>query len=217
MPISDRLFSLTAAAGLLLLGACVQPLDEAGAPPQDGGDEVRRAVLVAGGLPVAIAPPRGYCIDPATLTETAVLAGECAALGVVVASRTAPEVLALFSAAASADPVAGTGSLRSRISRLETRLQSSRQDSPLAEDDGIARVVETRLRGDTLYALIEDGSASAFNGAANRFWRVMSEENGRMILLTVRALDQVWPGEQALLEKAVAFRESVRRANRGAV
>ena len=216
MPISD-LCRVWLAGAFVVLAACEMPPVDSSGDAREGTPEMRRMVLEANGRGVVVAPPRGYCIDTTTATATAVLIGDCAAMGVDVEPAAAPNVLSLMSASVSDAEVPGSGGLAARMARLERVLQASGTGQLLAEGDGVARIVETHLQGDTVYVLVDDGSATAFVGAASRYWRAFSEENGRMIKLTVRALERTWPGEQALLDRAVAFRESVRRANAGAV
>lgn len=222
MPIS-KLAKVASVGLILLLGACVEQQATAIAVAEaddasDGGVEVRRVELQRAGNTVAITPPRGFCIDPQNAHEGAVVAGSCAALGVEVQqpAGVTSQTLVMMTASVSEASVPGDGRLTARVEQLEAFLQTGRMNDMLAEDQGVARLIETRLRGDTVYALVEDNEATAFAGASKRFWRVMSEENGRMIVLTVRALEEYWPGEQALLDRAVAFRESIRRANVGA-
>ncbi len=209
-------------AGLiLLLGACVeqQGAGMAGGEISRSEVEIRSVVLERSGNAVTIAAPQGYCIDPQVAHEGAVVMGGCAAMGVEapLPAGDASETLVMMTASVADAAIPGDGHLAARAARLERALQSERIAGLLAEHRGEARLIETRLHGDTVYALVEDNEATAFDGADRRFWRAMSEENNRMVILTVRALEMFWPGEQALLERAIALRESIRAANTGPV
>lgn len=212
MPISN-LIKVATIGLFLLLGACVEQQENYVAEdPVDGSDQMRRLVLERGGRLVIIVPPRGFCIDPDSTHHAAVLAGDCTALGVRPLGPPS-STLALMSASVSDAALPGSGRLRARIASLEVSLQAGRLTALLTQGNSNAHLIKTRLSGDSLYALIEEPEHAAFDGASRQYWRVLSEVNGRMIVLTVRALDTYWPGEEALLERAIAFRESIRRAN----
>ncbi|WP_316015695.1 hypothetical protein [Roseobacter sp. HKCCA0434] len=166
--------------------------------------------LERAGRDVAIAPPSGACLTSDPVDTGAVIAADCAGLG-MTEGPPAP-ILALMTASVDTGPVPGRGDLRERMRVVERSIQSRRGDSSLGEADGVTRLIETRIVGDTVYALLED-SDGAFPGAARRFWRAVSEENGRMLILTARGYDGAWAGEGPLYDRLAAFRRAVRQAN----
>ncbi|QPH52953.1 hypothetical protein [Pontivivens ytuae] len=211
MPIFERAAAL---ALIGLLAACDVPVEEARAPlPLVEAETVEVEV---GGRSVRLAPPEGLCIDPASVSVSdrgaALLAGDCEAAGVVRVSQ-APPIASVLTASIGAAPLPGEGGVDRRAEALEEALQAGLADALLAEADGVARLIETRLIDGTVYALLEDGTAQAFAGAAPRYWRAVGEENGRMILLTVRGLEGAWPGEGPLFDQLAAFRAAIARAN----
>ncbi|MEL6126525.1 MAG: hypothetical protein AAFR57_09075 [Pseudomonadota bacterium] len=226
-------YTVLALAGAVIAGCTVGyrvgEVDPGSLQPQPV--DPRNAVLDAAGTPVAIVPPRGFCIDPETaVTGTAgafVLLGDCGTidpipvLGFVpqprpsaVSDRTAP-IHAILSASVGTEPMLVDVPKGEKVAELEGALQSGIGKALLGRggDPEKTRLLQTRRRGDTLYVLIEDNSDPLVEGAAPRFWRAFTEVNDRMTVLTISAFDGVYAGDAVLLRHLVAFREELRGAN----
>lgn len=221
MPIFERLIpALVTGLALIALAACEA---ETSATPRGTAlldrdpATLRSALIELPGGPVRIGVPQGACIAPRAgridLRSAVIVAGDCSA---IVARPVRPGIGAgaLYTAAISDAPMPGEGSAAQRVAAIEELLHDGLGDMLLGEEGAEGDLVETRLDGDTVYALVDTGRDTAFRSASPLMWRAIFEERGHMIVLSARTLRNDLFGAQTLLEQAKAFRESTRTLNR---
>jgi hypothetical protein len=240
MPIFDRMMGVCRACAVLLLlavAACAPTAEQvASSNPYITDLTSTRVVFELGNREVAVGTPRGFCLDPSSIEATeegaTVVLGDCA--------KVAPDVsLADFPASFSPVPLVGDAAvIRAPVAALLTvtiapngLLESIPEDQRLdvleravhqpevgavlarGAEAGPVRVHQTRKLGNALYVLGEEDRATTPDGASPRFWRAFTEENDRMVVLTISDYEQNFPGDFILFRHLAALREAVRSTN----
>lgn len=240
MLICDRINSLRGVLVVLILPvlvACAPSADQVvSINPNITALSPTEVTFDLGGRSVGVGTPRGFCLDPSSLDATAqgatVVLGDCA--------KVAPNVtLADFPASFSPTPLTGdaakieapvtalltvsiapTGLLDSvpdeqKLDVLERAVHLPQGRAVLArgDTDGAVRVRQTRQLGDALYVLSEETAANTPVGASPRFWRAFTEENDRMVVLTISDYEPNYSGDFVLFRHLAALREAVRVVN----
>ncbi|MBB5515474.1 hypothetical protein FHS89_001486 [Rubricella aquisinus] len=240
MPISDRVMMscrLGAVFLLLAVAACAPTAEQiARSNPYITDLTPTRVVFELGEREVAVGTPRGFCLDPSSIQATeagaTVVLGDCA--------KVAPDVtLADFPASFSPAPLYGdaaeirapvaalltvsiapNGLLEGipdgdRLDVLERAVHQPEAGAVLARgvEAGPVRVRQTRQLGNALYVLGEEDRATTPAGASPRFWRAFTEENDRMVVLTISDYEPNYPGDFVLFRHLAALREAVRTTN----
>lgn len=150
-----------------------------------------------------MAPPAGYCIDPASLRDAddraVALMGRCSAQ-----SPAHPAVLSLsIGPAASAGVMAGGGA---ELAGFFTSAEGRARLAPSGKAEDI-RVIEALSVDDAFLMRVEDRGAPSY-------WRAVLGLRGRLVTLSVQGSPgAVLPPEdgRAIIEKALA---AMRRANK---
>lgn len=203
-----------AAPALLLaaaLAGCAPP-----APP--GALQVRsiareRVLVTAGEASVAVAPPAGFCVVPDSVRTAAeavfVLIGPCP-------GQEGRQAADLLTASVSGVPLfTSPGDRAGDLDRLEDFLGSPAGLALVGRGGGPGelRILETYREGDGLVLLVEDRGARLIPDHATRFWRALVEVNGRMVSLSVSALQGRDAEDRAQLALLRAFIAAIRAAN----
>jgi hypothetical protein len=203
-----RTSSLAALGAALGLAACA-PGYEMTAPD-------RANVSVAGEM-VAVAAPRGFCIDEASTTTSQtgafVMVSDCALLG--HPNGNTPPVGAVMTASISGNPDLVSEGGDATLDDLETFLATERGLSTVGRSGDAARtrILQSSRAGDVLYVLVEDRGPSPLTNVEPRFWRAFMTVNGRMAALSIQGFDGASPGPEASLRYLSAFAQSLRAVN----
>jgi hypothetical protein len=212
MPTSRRTALLVAAA--LGLAACAEGFGPGAGVALDAPD---RARVTVAGEPIAIAAPRGFCVDEDSTTSGArgafVMVSDCGLLG--EAGGTTPPIGAVMTASISANPDLVAEGGETTLDDLEAFLATSRGRATVSRsgDGGATRILQTTRSGDVLYVLVEDRGPSPLPGVEARFWRAFMTVNGRMAALSIQGFDGASPGPEAALRHLAAFAASLRAVN----
>jgi hypothetical protein len=204
-PIS-RALALALAAGLSL-AACT-------GVTYTGADRARVSVA---GVPVTIAAPGGFCVDPEGTTPSEagafVLVSDCALLG--LGEGRTPPVAALMTASVSADPELIAEGGETTLDDLEAFLGTPAGRAVLGRSGDAARTraLQTTRQGDILYVLVEDRGQQPLPGVEPRFWRAFLTVNGRLAALSIQGFAGAGPELDASLRYLAAFAASIRANN----
>lgn len=198
----------------LMLGAC-DPGALQGAPD-------RAAVSVAGET-ITIAAPPGFCVDPASTSVTGrgafLLVSDCGLLGFRADERAASgEILgAVMTASVSANELLIAEGSDTTLDDLEAFALTARGRAVLGRsgEAEATRTLQTLMRGDVLYVLVEDRGAQPMPGVEPRFWRAFLNVSGRMTALSAQGFAGAGVGPEAGLRYLIGFAESIKAANRG--
>ena len=192
-------------AGLLLLAGCVPGVGGFAAAP------LRAQAVLAGA--VTVAAPRGYCVEPAAVLETAdsalVLIGRCTG---GAANPRAPAILsAAVSRPGSGLDIAASGEALAGFFGSEPgRAALSRSGSAAT-----VTVLETVVVGEAFVIALRDTSPDPT--ASPESWRAVLVLAGRLVTLTVTgtAAAPLDPeAGRALLDRFIA---AMQAANRGSI
>ncbi|TCO73517.1 hypothetical protein [Rhodovulum euryhalinum] len=208
------------AAGLvaLALAGCVG--GGPGATAGLGGFAASRAapqkVTLSDGV-VAIAGPRGFCIDGTATRDgengAFVLMASCAA---ITGRRTAPTPAtdALLTASVAANPGPG-GSPEDRALVLARYFSSDEGRAALARDGRAASVtVDQMFDRDGLFFLrARDRSAGLKAGLRDDHWRAIFEVNGRIVTASVVGFETTPISDEAALAVLREFADRIRTAS----
>lgn len=179
-PASGRVLS----AGLLAL------LAVAGCEPLGvSGSSATRVTVDAGGRPVTIAAPAGFCVDSSSTSVGTrgafLLLSDCALLGRPAGAP--PPVGAALTASVSTKGFGPGGSPATQSLADLERYAASPAGRALLGRSGKpdqVRILAHKTQGDVLYVLVEDRGDRSIAGVDPRFWRAFLDLNGRLTALT---------------------------------
>lgn len=183
-----------------------------------------RAVFAVKGREVVVEPPEGYCLDEQSLAVTRRSAFA------LVADCIESEEKALADGGGSGDlseafpgiltvTVSGEtafGGEPGALAAFETLLDTTAGGRLLGRGDGAGtgRVVTARRVDGALYVLVEEtGAEGAQSIFAPRFWRVFTEINDRLVLVTLSGFKDRPVGEDEMLAFLAAQMTALRSAN----
>lgn len=202
-------------AGLLLallaLAAC-EPLGVS-------GSSATRITVAAGGQPVTIAAPAGFCIDSSSTTVgkqgAFLLLSDCALLGRPGAGAPPPVGAALTASVSTRGFGPGGSPATQSLADLE-RFAATPGGRALLGRSGKSeqvRILAHRTEGEVFYVLIEDRGDQSMAGIDPRFWRAFLELNGRLTALTELRFGPGPHDPQASLALLAAFVAATKAAN----
>jgi hypothetical protein len=194
--------------GLPLLAAC------AGGVGYGGADRARVSVA---GVPVTVAAPKGFCVDPQGTTSgdagAFVLVSDCGLLG--LGEGASPPVGAVMTASISANPSLVSEGGETTLDDLEAFLGTPRGLAVVGRsgDANRTRVLQTTRNGDVLFVLVEDRGQQPLPGVEPRFWRAFMTVNGRLAALSIQGFQGASPSDRDALRHLAAFASSIRVNN----
>lgn len=208
MRISEAGAALVAA---FLLAAC-DPAGVSGAAPG-------RVTVKAGGQPITIAAPAGFCVDARSTSVTStgafVLLGDCVLLGKGAPAESRPTVGAALTASVSSGGLGDGGPATQSLADLERYVRTPRGRALVGrggEPDRV-RILATETRAGVLYVLVEDRGAQPITGADPRFWRGFLEVNGRLLGISEIGFDGARRDPRESFVLLVGFADAIQRAN----
>lgn len=168
---------------------------------------------------VALAAPRGYCVDRTALRDTTrgafVLFGSCAALAPGPFSP-APRPRAVLTATV-APPRAGAAPPPTEWTERMTAFVASTDGRRALSRDrtaGSVQILRTRVDDGVFYIRLRDSSATAGPRVAPDYWRAILDIDRHMITLSILALEDA-SIDAATGESVIRiFAKRVRAANR---
>lgn len=179
-----------------------------------------RVTVDAGGRPVTIAGPAGFCIDRSS-TDVGkkgafLLLSDCALLGLPAAAAGTPPVGAALTASVAThgfDPAGGPATrsladLERFAATPEGRALLGRSGQPYQ-----VRILAKKTEGEVFYVLVEDRGEAPAKGVDPRFWRAFLELNGRLAALTELSFGSTRQDPQQSLALLAAFVAATRAAN----
>ena len=185
-----------------------------------GPTPIPKAVRVsAGDVPVVIASPDGFCIDRATITETAsgafMFLSDCR---VIASTGNAARVPISSILTASISPTGLAGSENGMKTALDTLGQFFATPVGVftlgkSHVSGAVSILQTKQTDTALYLLVEDNAFDDDAGVSNRYWRAFTEVNGRLVALSVTGYTDDDPEEERSLRIIRAFVQAVVDAN----
>ncbi|WP_299133599.1 hypothetical protein [uncultured Amaricoccus sp.] len=207
-----RIFERGAALAVaLLLAAC----DPAGVSGSGAG----RVTVNAGGQPVTIAAPAGFCVDARSTSVTStgafVLLSDCALLGKATPATARPTVGAALTASISTGGLGDGGPATQSLADLE-RYVATPQGRALVGRGGQTagvRILATQTRAGVLYVLVEDRGAQPIVGVDPRFWRGFLEINGRLIAISELGFNGSREDPEEGFTLLAGFADAIQRAN----
>ncbi len=208
MRIFERGAALVAA---LLLAAC----DPAGL----SGSAPARVTVTAGGQPITIAAPAGFCVDPRSTSVSStgafVLLGDCVLLGKATPGAAQPTVGAALTASISAGGLGDGGPATQSLADLELYVATPRGRALVGRSGQTARIriLTTQTRAGVLYVLVEDRGAQPIMGADPRFWRGFLEVNGRLVAISELGFDGPREDPAEGFALLAGFADAIQRAN----
>ena len=200
-----------ALAAALLLAAC----DPAGV----SGSAPGRVTVNAGGQPITIAAPAGFCVDARSTSVTStgafVLLGDCVLLGKSTPATAGPTVGAALTASVSTGGLGDGGPATQSLADLERYVATPRGRALVGRGGNTdrVRILATETRAGVLYVLVEDRGAQPITGLDPRFWRGFLEVNGRLVGISELGFDGPRRDPQAGLTLLAAFADAIQRAN----
>ncbi|MEM9756207.1 MAG: hypothetical protein AAF914_09445 [Pseudomonadota bacterium] len=193
--------------------ALIMPLALAGCMAIGGGGTTQ--VEVTDDL-VAIAGPRGYCVDTSATRDTGetafVLLGNCAAIS---GSRFGPQpsdpavLTATISAPGEPDGIAAS------LSELPEFFASTdgRQALSRTGDAETVAVIQSFALGEAFFVNATDTSPGVVPGTQDAYWRAYFDVGPRIVTLSILTLEGATIDDAAQLETLEAFVASVQAAN----
>ncbi len=211
-----RTSELARAAAFALAGLTLLACDPA---TMAAGGAASRARVNVAGQAITIAAPPGFCVDSGSTRQSAdgafVLMSDCALLG-GKGSGKAP-VGAALTASVSTAGLGGEGDaadsledLRDFSATREGRAVLGRSGQPSR-----VRILDTQVRDDVLYILVEDRGTLPIAGIDRQFWRAFLEVHGRMVALSGLGFEGAGVTLQDGLNQMAALSASIRAANPG--
>ncbi len=208
MRISEAGAALVAA---FLLAAC-DPAGVSGAAPG-------RVTVNAGGQPITIAAPAGFCVDSRSTSVTStgafVLLGDCVLLDKEAPAVPRPTVGAALTASVSSGGLGDGGPATQSLADLERYVRTPRGRAMVGRggDPDRVRILATETRAGVLYVLVEDRGAQPIVGADPRFWRGFLEVNGRLLGISEFGFDETRRDLRESFVLLVGFADAIQRAN----
>ncbi len=204
-----------AVAALLVLIGCAGGQEHL----SPGIDPVPRAVSVtAGGAPLTIAAPQGFCVDRATIDENPngvfMFLSDCHIQENGRGART--PITAILTASVSPTGLPGVEQgLKPALTALARFLETPVGTFTLSKSnvEGAVSILQSKQSERALYLLIEDAAFVDDAGASNRFWRAFTEVNGRLVALSVTGYKDNDPEEERALRIIRAFMQATLDAN----
>ena len=206
-------WTAAAAAGLaLLLAGCA---DQPGVAGQGAHRAPALKARRVARNDVAIAGPKGYCVDPRATREAGtgafVLLAGCAVLdGQPVADR--PQPRAVLTASVSPEGLPGRSP---GPAELEAFFRSAEGRAALAQDgrpDSVA-LGRAEARGGVLFLRLKDGSRGRPEELGDDAWRAVFALNDRIVSLSATSLAAAPMGEAELRRTLDQFVAAVKAAN----
>ncbi|PCJ74496.1 MAG: hypothetical protein COA53_08975 [Rhodobacteraceae bacterium] len=188
-----------------------------------GPTSIPKAVRVsAGDVPVVIAAPRGFCINRATIAESAngafMFLSDCRVVADTgVASRV--PISAILTASISPTGLAGSeNGMKPALGALGQFLATPVGVFSLGKSqvNGAVSILETKQTDTALYLLVEDRAFRDDAGVSNRYWRAFTEVNGRLVALSVTGYSDADPEEKRSLRIIRDFMQAIVDANTAA-
>ncbi|MGG7568570.1 hypothetical protein ACQ5SO_20645 [Rhodovulum sp. DZ06] len=225
VPRASRAAALLA---VLALSACApQPGGRGDLGVSPGADG--RTVVRAGGRQVVIAPPAGFCVDPAAvqvsgdaafvLIEDCALAGEAGPDGPPEAEPLVMGGMITLSVGSGPLFAGGAEDRPEAARRLEAFLRSDegRASAGMGGTPEQIRIIETRRLPDALFALVEDDGRAAAPILGPRIWRAFTELNGRAAIASLGVFETSAIGEAAMLAHLARVVAALKMANGDAI
>lgn len=197
-------------AGVLLLGGCFESLGLSGDALQ-----APRVVRVADGT-VAVAGPRGYCIDPVGTRDggdTAfVLLGSCALLN-GTSGNPHPDRLAVLTASVTHAP--GGPAVAESLDDLAEWFATPAGRARLARDgrDDSVEVLDVTTKGRVLHLHLRDTSDFAGPAVSATYRRAVMDVGDSIVMLSVLPLDTPGMDDAQVTGLLADFIERIRREN----
>lgn len=167
----------------------------------------------AAGRTVEVAPPDGRCLDPDSVKR-----GQDAAF--LMIGDCSPGQAGPIAAVTVGDaPLYGGGDPAEALAALDawSATPAGLRAIGMGGRDGEVRIIETRREGDALFLYVEDVGAEGRPASSPRFWRVFSEIEGRLSMLSVHGPEAL--DAETLFREARRHLAALRSANgqRGAL
>lgn len=203
--------ALAAVLALLLSGCTEQP----GVAGQGAHHAPALKAIRVARNDVAIAGPKGYCVDPRATREAGtgafVLLAGCAALdGQPVPDRARPQAVLTASVSPEGLPGRSPGP-----AELEVFFRSAEGRAALAQDgrpDSVA-LGRTESRGGVLFLRLKDGSRGRPDELGDDAWRAVFALNDRIVSLSATSLAAAPMAEAELRRTLDQFVAAVKAAN----
>jgi hypothetical protein len=202
----------------LVVGCALSACASGAGGPLGAGSKVRildiaidGARVDAAGRTVAVAPPDGRCLDPDSVKR-----GQDAAF-LMIRDCSSVEGGPIAAVTVGDSPLYGGGDPAEALAALEAwfATPAGLRALGMGGGDGDVRIVETRREGDALFLYVEDLGAEGRPAPGPRFWRVFSEIEGRLSMLSV--YDSEGSGAETLYREARRHLAALRSANGNAV
>lgn len=204
--------ALVALSGVLL--GCVE------GPATLGPTPIPKAVSVtAGGTPIVIAAPNGFCVDRATVDENGrgafMFLSDCYVIDAAGTTARVP-ISAILTASISPTGLVGSEQgVAPALTSLKEFLASPLGLFTLGKSnvDGAVSILSAKQSDVALYLLVQDTAFTDDVGASNRYWRAFTEVNGRLVALSVTGYARNDSMEERSLRIIRAFVEAIVNAN----
>lgn len=183
--------TLLKGAALVALSAFVAGCASNSAGVNPFANPIPQAVNVtAGGTPIVVAAPPGFCVDRATIEENSggafMFLSDCHVPEDGIGART--PITAILTATISPTGLPGVeAGLKPALTSLSQFLESPVGLFSMGKSqvENAVSIIEAKQSERALYLLIEDTAFSDDAGASNRFWRAFTEIKGRLVALSV--------------------------------
>ncbi|MEX0968818.1 MAG: hypothetical protein WD046_00080 [Paracoccaceae bacterium] len=182
---------------------------------------VTSSTVVAGGVPVVVAGPAGFCIDERTGEQNRagafVILSDC---GQTEAGRATIADVPLSAVLVAAVSPSGLLGARERgmggaLGDLEAFLRSPVGLPSLGKGrvPGAVSIIRSHRSADALYILVQDLAAPTGAGLSQRYWRAFTEVNGRLASLSANSMANADASEAQARALAEGFVAAMQAAN----
>ena len=204
-----RIYSLL--LSFTLLAACFSPTRGI----------VTSSSVVAGGVPVVVAGPAGFCIDERTGEQKRagafVILSDCGQTGAGRATIADVPLSAVLVAAVSPSGLLGARErgMGGALADLEEFLRSPAGLPSLGKgrEPAAVSILRSYRTADALYILVQDRAAPTGAGLSQRFWRAFTEVNGRLASLSANSFANSDASEARARALAEGFVAAMQAAN----